>query len=956
MAPCSATQPGVGSIARERWHSNLPAYLSALSPQQADQKATQQNSLYRQVVKQIKADVEAVWQVRAEHAAAERFASKTKQTLKDYYKKHFATIRSLERDWSIEELYIQLAVVRRQAVRELEAKQNAEQPTQLLESYESLHNIKDDIELKQLFDDQPAEPGASSQPVRTVLLVGRAGIGKTTLCRKIAHLWANDQWYPDKFEAVYVLPVRNLKTHTYAGSSEIAKNNLETAIARECFGAIGQSEEALKELKAHIKRQLRDRSEKVLIILDGLDERSGASQTIIEQAKNRGKNAHRLWIARPYGVDRERKALEGNKSALLVENIGFNNAHIEQYIAAFFKGQAKAAAKQAALLKFLRAHPAVYGIAHIPINLQILCALWEEEGREAAQQKQLETAISDSLTGLYSELTEYLWERYKKKKLGDKAFGELSEAEKERHRKLKQYCKDIEAPLHQTLGQIALEGLAKGELLIGAQPVAQVLAKCDVSKQDDLEALLGESGFLNSTDQGERYFLHLTFQEYFAGKELARQLLHPAEAKQAFAFISKHKGQQHYQVMFSFMAGEVFKAGKMEGLQKMLEALQGNASGQQGEVAALRALLLQLRCINECMGVGTAQEATLIMEFAQRKGLIKAFKDRVQAGLESMRKGMGNKDTMHRTLLEAFPGLIHLLAQAQIVEQYVDACNDTAYSVRTAAVSALSEVFQVYPLAALERLLKACEEKTARYHAMAYGLSLLTVQQNVAPAVRESASKTLIAIIKKAPEAADFVLKRLLEAAQDRDEAVRKATLEALIALGKSLPEAPVLATMLASLGSIVPGKELPHLASAFIKVAKALSQEAAAVELLKAYEKAAQAGKRTAAAYGYGGLVQADAAKYRSMALPRLQQLCQDTDFATHSAAVVSLEVVLRQASEHQAAVRKLTRDTRQKQAAVHTAQGDSCREKKQYAQALQAYQQAVQFEEALQGDASAA
>ncbi|MEL6412931.1 MAG: hypothetical protein AAFQ08_02290, partial [Bacteroidota bacterium] len=79
MAPCSATQPGVGSIARERWHSNLPAYLSALSPQQADQKATQQNSLYRQVVKQIKADVEAIWQVRAEHAAAERFASKTKQ-------------------------------------------------------------------------------------------------------------------------------------------------------------------------------------------------------------------------------------------------------------------------------------------------------------------------------------------------------------------------------------------------------------------------------------------------------------------------------------------------------------------------------------------------------------------------------------------------------------------------------------------------------------------------------------------------------------------------------------------------------------------------------------------------------------------------------------------------------------------------------------------------------------
>ena len=116
--------------------------------------------------------------------------------------------------------------------------------------------------------------GKEETATRTVLLVGRAGVGKTTLCHKIAHLWANGKWYKDKFEAVYVLPVRKLKKSIYTGRCAKTQEDLETAIARECFDAHNRlDEDAFQKLKAYIREQLKERPEKVLIVLDGLDER-----------------------------------------------------------------------------------------------------------------------------------------------------------------------------------------------------------------------------------------------------------------------------------------------------------------------------------------------------------------------------------------------------------------------------------------------------------------------------------------------------------------------------------------------------------------------------------------------------------------------------------------------------------------------------------------------------------
>ncbi|MEL6413131.1 MAG: NACHT domain-containing protein, partial [Bacteroidota bacterium] len=245
------------------------------------------------------------------HHQAE-YHKKAQQSLRDYYNKHYAHIKAaFDKDqWPIDKSYVQLAIVRRRQVREEECKelgQSEPQRQQLVAAYESIHGLKTSVDLFKLFDKRKKTRGKEETATRTVLLVGRAGVGKTTLCHKIAHLWANGKWYKDKFEAVYVLPVRKLKKSIYTGRCEKTQEDLETAIARECFDAHNRlSESAFKELKGHITQQLEERPAKVLIVLDGLDERSGASDVIINQAKHREGNIHRLLVSRPYGVDVER--------------------------------------------------------------------------------------------------------------------------------------------------------------------------------------------------------------------------------------------------------------------------------------------------------------------------------------------------------------------------------------------------------------------------------------------------------------------------------------------------------------------------------------------------------------------------------------------------------------------------------------------------------------------------
>ena len=316
--------------------------------------------------------------------AQAQFARKSQEQLKKYYQTHYDTIKSFRgKEWPIKDAYVQLAIIENLQEHEEEAKYG-DAADQLLDSYQSAYAAKKYIGLDNIFSKTTLKDSQVGVPKR-VLLIGRAGIGKTTLCQKIAHQWANGTWAVE-FEAVYLLPIRAL--NNYEGTLD-----LEHAIAKECF-ADGHTldEQGTKARIAYIKGQLDAKGDKVLLILDGLDESNENATALLRQVQGaRYQTTRQLWVSRPYNIDVERA-----KADLEIENIGFNDHQIAEYAKVCFEQEGQGGStKVEPFLKYLHSYASLYATAHVPINLQILCDLWEQKGAMMLR------AGKSSLTFLY---------------------------------------------------------------------------------------------------------------------------------------------------------------------------------------------------------------------------------------------------------------------------------------------------------------------------------------------------------------------------------------------------------------------------------------------------------------------------------------------------------------------------------------------------------------------------
>ena len=136
-----------------------------------------------------------------------------------------------------------------------------------------------------------------------------------------------------------------------------------------------------------------------LVILDGLDERAGACKEILIQAQ---AGTHKLlMLSRPYGIETERQTVD-----IEIEHVGFNRAQLKAYV----ESEVPNRYRSAELLGYIDKHANIRSIAHIPVNLQILCALWQDEDYDVRS-----VSHQGSLPGLYRLVTDFTWQRYTKK-------------------------------------------------------------------------------------------------------------------------------------------------------------------------------------------------------------------------------------------------------------------------------------------------------------------------------------------------------------------------------------------------------------------------------------------------------------------------------------------------------------------------------------------------------------
>ena len=312
------------------------------------------------------------------------------------------------------------------------------------------------VEPSDMFDeDEESNP-------RIILIEGSPGAGKTTLSLKLAYDWAMGQM-PDKFpevELVLLIKCRDMKDSI----QESAKTQLLP----------WDNDELRNVLDSFLH------SGKIMLIVDGVDEISKSAESHVVNLLNR-KYLQNCYVVL---TSRQEKGMEVRKCCdKLLEIKGYSYESIESYINKYFGSNIDLAKKLQEKVKPITENN-LRTLATNPLNTLLLCVVFEDNGGN----------LPTTVTELYQNIVECIWKRYCKKKRPEE--------------------KDISFEIaKQTLGRLAYESLIERDTLYFRE-----------SNLEEDETQCTNIGFLYNDDISTKilkpdntyWFLHKTFQEYFA--------------------------------------------------------------------------------------------------------------------------------------------------------------------------------------------------------------------------------------------------------------------------------------------------------------------------------------------------------------------------------------------------------------------------------------------------------
>ncbi|KAG9320148.1 hypothetical protein KVV02_002865 [Mortierella alpina] len=440
--------------------------------------------------------------------------------LKTYYARKLHILRVSGEPLDLETCFVNLAIVEAPAQREKETQYLKEQAAVFhrITSFERLEhtNTLSPIPLERLFDKRKLRDGKEDHPKR-ILVQGRAGIGKTTLSKKIVHAHQRGLWR-DRFDTVLWLPLRHLKA--------LKVDNLE-GLFRKKFFTQDLDEEGAALARALV---LSVQQGRVLFILDGLDEIAKDTQcddglALKEFLMTLLAQQHVVITSRPSGVDRSLIPTID----LELETIGFSPQNVSDYLVKVLEpDQART------VQDFIGQTPLMQGLVNIPVQLDVICFSWDSLPTDGP-------AIT--MTGPTHEID------------------------------------DLMATEMQHLGYLAFKGLTNDHQ-IEFEEDALLSAFRDLQKDcqfvpPQVLEMMQQTSFLHSADVGldvehghsqptsTWHFLHLTFQEYFAATWIARHLQpEPPQSnagmmtvEQMASFIQKQKYNPQYEIVWWMVAG-----------------------------------------------------------------------------------------------------------------------------------------------------------------------------------------------------------------------------------------------------------------------------------------------------------------------------------------------------------------------------------------------------------------
>ncbi|KAI0903518.1 armadillo-type protein [Ustulina deusta] len=461
----------------------------------------------------------------------------------------------------MERCYVNLVVIEHPTNRHQKVQEGAQQSSQFsLHSRLNIETPDEDIQvdMRHLFDQRKGDSGVMIQPKR-ILIRGHAGVGKSTLCKKIVHDFKELDMWPNMFVRILWVPLRNLKRLNKA------KCNLEAMLHEEYFSQISKGNEFASELWKELEE---DKYKETLFILDGLDEvyegleKDNHMFNLLETLLNLPTV---IVTSRPHVALSDRLEL---KFDLELETIGFYPDQVKSYVENVFTipGEREPDHQKIdGLQLLLQKHQLLQGLVRIPIQLDALCYIWSDDNSSLRDGSALET-----MTGIYQAIVERLWKkdipRLQKKEGGEMiAKMDLHDAS----------LKTIETYVHDELyllERLAFTGMVNDVISFRGSDDAGILDR--KNSQILPTKTLPRLSFLRTSDPSPRdtiyHFLHLTFQEYFAARYFVRQweaekpllLGKDKPSKRVETFLAHHKYDARYDIFWRFVAGLLSLQGK----------------------------------------------------------------------------------------------------------------------------------------------------------------------------------------------------------------------------------------------------------------------------------------------------------------------------------------------------------------------------------------------------------
>ena len=322
------------------------------------------------------------------------------------------------------------------------------------------------------------------------LVEGSPGIGKTTFCLKLAYDWAHGKIPTEcsfpKFEFVLLLKCRDI-------DGDIMDTIREQLLPRDI------NKETVEKL-LHFLEDIHNQ-EKILIILDGLDELPEKSQHHVDELLHR----RILPFCYVLATSRQERGIDVRKRFVFdihLEIKGFTEGDAFEYIRKHFANIGRGhSPKGERLITEIKDNEFLHALRSNPLNLLLLCVIYEDyEGK-----------LPSSRSKLYQVIVLCLLRRYCAKHNLQAPEGD---DDLERY-----FEKDILA-----LGELAWMCLLSDRHGFREKELAELERRYKGLVSRHIGLLYKEESLKRLTPQHEYYFLHKTFQEYLAAAYVAHKL------------------------------------------------------------------------------------------------------------------------------------------------------------------------------------------------------------------------------------------------------------------------------------------------------------------------------------------------------------------------------------------------------------------------------------------------